>query len=224
MSDTDSFIEEVTEEVRRDRLFAMMRKYGWIAILAVLVIVGGATWNEYRKAQRMNAAQALGDAVVAALENNDAAGRAEALAGIETDVAGGTAIVDFLRASSLLEAGELDQAIAQLEGIAINGDLAQVYRDIAAFKALTLKSETAEPAELRTGFGALAQPGNQLRLLAEEQLVLLDIREGETQAAIDRLQAILDDAEVTPGLQQRAAQVIVALGGEPRERDSGTEG
>jgi hypothetical protein len=26
MSDTDSFIEEVTEEVRRDRLFALLRR------------------------------------------------------------------------------------------------------------------------------------------------------------------------------------------------------
>ncbi len=222
MSDTDSFIEEVTEEVRRDRLFALMRKYGWVAILAVLVIVGGATWNEYRKAQRMSAAQALGDAVVEALGNNDAAGRAEALETIETDVAGGAAVVDFLQASALLEAGEVDQAVAQLEGIAVNGDLPQIYRDIAGFKALTIRSEGSDPTELRTGFGALAQPGNALRLLAEEQLALLDIRVGETQAAIDRLQAILDDAEVTPGLQQRASQVIVALGGEPRERDSGT--
>ena len=172
----------------------------------------------------MNAAQALGDAVVTALQSNDAAGRAEALDQIETDVAGGAAVVDFLRASALLEAGQVEPAVGVLDGIAVNGDLPQVYRDIAAFKALTLKSENAETAELRTGFGALALPGNRLRLLAEEQLALIDIREGETQAAIDRLQAILDDAEVTPGLQQRAAQVIVALGGEPRERGAGTEG
>ena len=31
MSNPDSFIEEVTEEVRRDKLFALFRKYGWIA-------------------------------------------------------------------------------------------------------------------------------------------------------------------------------------------------
>ena len=36
MSGTDSFIEEVSEEVRRDKLFAKMRKYGWIAVLLVL--------------------------------------------------------------------------------------------------------------------------------------------------------------------------------------------
>ena len=51
MSNTDSFIEEVTDEVRRDKLYAALRKYGWIGILAVAAIVGGAAYSEYNKAQ-----------------------------------------------------------------------------------------------------------------------------------------------------------------------------
>ncbi len=66
MSDTDSFIDEVTEEVRRDRLFALMRRYGWIAVLLVVLIVGAAAWNEYRKGQARASAEALGDALLSA--------------------------------------------------------------------------------------------------------------------------------------------------------------
>jgi hypothetical protein len=62
----------------------------------------------------------------------------------------------------------------------------------------------------------LAQPGAPLRLLAMEQLALLDVQDGEIEAAIAMLQSILDDAQVSSGLQQRAAQVIVALGGTPK--------
>ena len=51
MSNPESFIEEVTEEVRRDRLFGLFRKYGWIAVLVILGIVGGSAWNEWQKAQ-----------------------------------------------------------------------------------------------------------------------------------------------------------------------------
>ena len=46
-------------------------------------------------------------------------------------------------------------------------------------------------------------------------LALIDIETGDTDGAIARLKTILDDSEVTPDLQQRALQVIVALGGEP---------
>ena len=54
-----------------------------------------------------------------------------------------------------------------------------------------------------------------LRLLAEEQLALIELEQGETEAAIDRFQSILADAESTSDLQQRATQAIVALGGTP---------
>ena len=49
VSDTDSFIEEVSEEVRRDRLFKIFKKYAWVAVLVVVLLVGGAAFNEYNK-------------------------------------------------------------------------------------------------------------------------------------------------------------------------------
>ena len=76
MSETDSFIEEVSEEVRRDRLYGLIRRYGWIAVVGVVAIVGGASWNEYNKAQDRAAAQALGDGIMTALEAEDPAARA----------------------------------------------------------------------------------------------------------------------------------------------------
>ena len=39
MSDTDSFLQEVSEELRRDKLYRNIRKYGWVAILIVIVIM-----------------------------------------------------------------------------------------------------------------------------------------------------------------------------------------
>ena len=59
MSDTDSFIEEVSEEVRRDRLFRLFRKYAWLAILLVVLIVAGAALNEYRKITKQRDAAIL---------------------------------------------------------------------------------------------------------------------------------------------------------------------
>ncbi|MCB1310837.1 MAG: hypothetical protein KDK29_02645 [Sedimentitalea sp.] len=216
MSDTDSFIDEVTEEVRRDRLFALLRRYGWIAVLAILLIVGGASWNEYRKAQERAAAQALGDAIVAALANDAPEARAEALNAVTAGSPGGAALLRFLTAAALTASGKTADAVAELEEVARTGELPEIYRQIAAFKALTLQTDSLPAADRRLQFEALAQPGAPLRLLAEEQLALIDIAEGQSEAAIGRLQAILQDAETSADLQQRAAQAIVALGGEPQ--------
>ncbi|MDK3020515.1 tetratricopeptide repeat protein [Pseudodonghicola flavimaris] len=215
MSDADSFIDEVTDEVRRDRLFALLRRYGWIAIVVIVAVVGGASYNEYRKAQQTAAAEALGDQMLAAMDADAPADRAEALAGISPTSAGGGAVLDFLTAAARAEAGDTEAAVAALEEIARNGDLEPIYRDIAGFKALVLQADTLEASDRRQRFEALARPGGALRLLAEEQLALIDVSEGQTEAALDRLQQILQDAEANTTLRQRVSQVIVALGGTP---------
>ena len=52
---------------------------------------------------------------------------------------------------------------------------------------------------------------------------MIDVSEGQTDQAVDRLQSILQDAEAGPEIQQRVAQFIVALGGVPQTA-SGSQG
>ncbi|MCA0905045.1 hypothetical protein LCM27_01395 [Ruegeria marisrubri] len=215
MSDTDSFIDEVTEEVRRDRMYLLLRRWGWVGVLAVALIVGGAAFNEYRKSRDTARAQDLGDSILAALSENDSEARAAGLREIEAQSPGGNAVVNMLLSASQLEAGSREEAVNSLNAVAVQGDLPEIYRAIASFKALLLQSDTLPAADRRQQFEALAAPGAPLRLLAEEQLALIDVSEGNVDAALDRLQALRQDAEVGIDLQQRAAQLIVALGGEP---------
>ncbi|MDD9738972.1 hypothetical protein PVW47_04135 [Marinovum sp. SP66] len=214
MSQTDSFIEEVTEEVRRDRLFLLLKRYGWIGVLLVLLIVGGAAWREYSRAQEQAEAEALGDSMLAALETEEPEARISALGEVAPGSAGGTALLALLTAAEQASAEQEAAAAETLAAIAANGEVPQIYRDIAAFRMLLLQSDSREASERRTSFEALARAGSPLRLLAEEQIALIEVETGDTEAAIARFQSILADAEVTAGLRQRVSQVIVALGGE----------
>ena len=214
MSDSDSFIEEVTEEVRRDRLFRLLRRYGWIGIAAVLLIVGGAAWREYSNAQDRAAAESLGDSILAAMQSEDRSARVAGLSDVDAGSAGGAALVGLLTAAEAGADGQDAAAQDALGEIARNGDVTQIYRDIASFKLLLLQSDNLAADERRTGFEALARAGSPLRLLAEEQLGLIAVETGDREAAIAAFQAILEDSEVTAGLRQRVSQVIVALGGD----------
>ena len=219
MADTDSFIEEVNEEVRRDRLYLMLRRYGWIAALVILLIVGGAAFSEYRKAQARAEAETLGDAMLAAMSLADSAERAEALGAIAPGTPASVAVLRLLTASAQIEADDPASATATLDALAVDGDVPAIYREIAQFKALTLQGAAMSIEGRRQALEAMAQPGRALRLLAEEQLALIDIENGDATAAIARYQSVLGDAETTSELQQRALQVIVALGGEPELAD-----
>jgi hypothetical protein len=209
MSNTDSFVEEVTDELRNDRLFAAMRKYGWIAALAVVGIVGGASWNEYSKAQAAKVAQAKGDALLSALTAEGFADSVAALVGLDAQSAASTLLLADVHAQN----GDAAAAIAAYDTLATSLDELPVYRQLAQYKALMLRAADVSVDERRMGFEALALPGAPFRLLAEEQLGFLDVEVGTTDAALERFERIIADGEVSAALRRRASQAIVALGG-----------
>ena len=75
MHESDSFISEVSEAVRRDRLTADAAPLRLADRGAVVLIVGGAAVNEWLKVHNAAAAAAEGDALRAALAETDAATR-----------------------------------------------------------------------------------------------------------------------------------------------------
>ena len=215
MSQSDSFIDEVTEEVRRDKLFARMRKYGWIAVLAVIVIVGGATWYEIRQSRETAEAEALGDALLTALEQGVPAERATALDAVATESPGAAAVRDFMRAAELTQGGGEAAAADLYRRIAADGELPLIYRSLASFRLLALTGDEMEPAALRSAYEDLAAPGAPLRLMALEQVAMTYVAEDNVEEALTRLQALLDEAGATPDLLRRVSQMIVVLGGTP---------
>ena len=213
MSNSDSFIEEVSEELRRDQLFAYFRRYGWIAALVILLIVGGAAWNEWRKAQDAARAQALGDAMLDAMATGDAAARAEALAAVPAEGAA-AAVAAMLLAAEQDAAEAPEAAIATLTALSDNGDVPPVYRDLARLKALILGAGITPVEERRAGFETLAVPGRPFRMPALEQLAILTLEEDDPAASRAAFEALVDDAEASEGLRERARAMIVALGGD----------
>ena len=156
-----------------------------------------------------------------ALEENGAEDRATALAEMQAAGPAAEALLRMAEAGALVEAGNKAAAADMLKALASNGELDQVYRDLAAFKVLGLQAESLSVDERRIAYEALARPGAPLYLLSLEQLALLEIETGEIDAALARLREISLSAGVSRDLQDRVRQVIVALGG---ALESGTDG
>ncbi|ETD79921.1 hypothetical protein [Rhodobacter capsulatus] len=211
MDHTDSFIDEVTEEVRRDRLFAAFRKYGWIGVVAILGLVGGSAYVEWSKTQRAARAEAFGDGILSALE---AENPAEALAALP--VAGPQGgMRKLLTAAQAAEDGKVDLALADLRAVAGDATLPDSLRQLARLKAV-LVAGAAMGAEARAAeLAALAAPGAPFRLMAMEQQALAALDAGDKDGAIAKAREIMAEDGVTSGLQQRATELIVALGGDP---------
>jgi hypothetical protein len=210
LSNNESFIDEVTEEVRRDKLFALFRRYGWIGVLLVVGIVGGAAWTEWQKAQTTARAESFGDAVTAALTQATPDARIAALKAVPStaDQAG---LLQLMLASDPEK--DRKEALAALDAVAADTTLDNAYRDLAVLRRTILVGAEAPVADRRTALEGITAPGRPYRTLAQEQLAYLLVEEGKAPQAIDALRALTKDQDASQGLRARAEQVILALGG-----------
>ena len=158
-------------------------------------------------------AQAFGDAILAALSAREGTERATALDAVAAPGPGGAAVVDLLASAERSEA-DTPEAARRLLELADTPDTPAIYRRLATLKAVALPGSGLSAEARRARLAPLASQPGLVRLLAEEQLAMIDLETGARGAALDRLSALAADAEATPPLRRRVAQVIVALGEE----------
>lgn len=212
VSNTDSFIDEVTEELRRDRAMDYLRRYGWIAVLAVVLIVGGTAWNEWRKASDQASAQAFGDAVLDALDHDAPRDRVAALGTI--DASGPQSGLTQLMIAGEMMAEDRPAALAALNAAAADSALPEAYRQLAALKRVIAGGGDIQLAERQQILEGLSQPGQPMRPLALEQSALLQVEQGNSETAIEILTDLLSQSDVSDTLRRRVVQLVTALGGE----------
>jgi hypothetical protein len=210
MSNPESFIDEVSEELRRDRMSRLLRRWGWLAVLAVVLLVGAAAWGEWTATRERDASEAFGDAVLAADEADDTAA---ALATVAPSRPEQAALLALLEAGALRED---DPAAARERLLALSerADVRPLYRDLALMK-LMLAGGTGDRDRDAAILEALATPGAPYRPLALEQQALLALEAGDEAAAVTLLRLLGEDADATQAQRRRAAEMMLALGAEP---------
>jgi len=213
LSNNESFIQEVSEEVRRDRLYRILKKWGWIGIAVIVALVGGASFNEWNKDSKMNSARNLGDRVLSAVSNKDPIELKE----IETSNISQDIFIKNLLSAILLSDNKLDASKKALEEIRDLPGITKTYRELNAFKLglLVLKEDNLTGDERFSVFEGLVEPGSPFRLLAKEQQALLLIEQGKLELAIKALSEISVDSETTASLKRRVTQLRISLGGDP---------
>ena len=211
MSNPDSFIDEVREEVRKDRLYRMLRRYGWIGGLVVLVIVGGTAYREWSTTNKRIAAEAVGDSILAASALTSPSEQIEMLDGIAVGSADAGAIRDFIVAATMLEDGDRTNAIARLADISSDSEVSTVYRDLALLKSIAVRQDTDEPGSLVQELDGLIEGDSEFRFLALEIKAITLERMGRVEDAVAILRNLRSESGVPRELSNRAAGLLAEL-------------
>lgn len=211
----EAFLREVDEDLRRDQLANLWRRYGrWmlIAIGAFLIALAAFLyWAEQRKEAVDQQSDRLARAVqlLNAGETDKALPELQALAGEGTD--GIKALARLAEASQFVRANETEKAISAYEAIAADKSLAEPFRQLAGFRAVQLQYDALTPEQAIEKLKPLAQDGTPWFGPAGELLAVAYLDSGQPQLARALFEAIAGNAEVSPSLRARASQMTSML-------------
>ena len=215
MSNNESFIDEVSEEVRKDRFSRVLKKWGWVGILLIIIIVGGAALNEWYKDQKITSSRSFGDKILNSVNSN----KLEDLRKISTSNSAQDVLVSHLVFSELISEKKIDDAKQVLVELQDLSGISTTYDELNLFKLGLLNKNSGEMplSDQFQYFEQLSRPGSAFRNLALEQMALILIEQKKANEAITILSRLRKDSEVTGSLYQRVTQLVISLGGNLNE-------
>jgi hypothetical protein len=210
LSETDSFIQEVTEEVRQDRMFRLWKKYGPYAVAAIVAVVAvsaGLSWMKQREIQQ---ARVTGGAFLAA---DIASGEdQEVLIG---SIEGPALVIAKLRlAVAKTVSGDTEAAAALYREIADDPGLDPAYSDLARLQAVRVSAASMDAVEAAAELEPLIAEGAPYQVLALELRAMVRLNAGEVDAAHADLNAIIANPVATRASRERALALLLSSGGE----------
>lgn len=212
---TDIF-EEVSAELRRDRMSEAWDKYGrYIIGLAAAIIVLTTVsigFSSYQASQD-EAASMRYDALLESLEDADSEARLAALQSFAAAENNGYGVLaDFSYAYALNEAGDMMAALSAFDSLAEKSSVPDSLRDYAKLQAaIVLLNSKGALDDIEARLKDLLKEGNGLLPMARETMALAYMRDDQPLEARRLFQALLSDANSSSLTRERALIMLQKL-------------
>ena len=213
---SETFLREVDEELRREQALAVWKRWGvWIvvAIVAALAAFGGYLFWRHQQTVR---GERLGEQLQSAydyLGAGDTKGAAKPLAELTaSDVKGYRVLAIFTQADILLQKDDLKGAAAKFASVADDASVAQPFRDLARIRQTAAEFDTLKPDVIVQRLTPLTVAGSAWLGSAGEMVAAAYIRQGKRDAAGQMFARIAADENTPRSLRQRAVQMAGAMG------------
>lgn len=215
----DNFIEEVEEDIRRDRHLELWRKYGRYAVAAALVVViavaATVAWRHYRANERLKDSMAYSAGL--SLANQDGVSPDSAIAALGEIVQSGSdsysVLAQLQQAALLTRSGTPERAVEIYDKLAGDKGLDPIFRDLAVVLRTMVLFDKADGAALMAALAPLTGgSASPWRHSALELTALLAQRGGDSAKAREIYTGLADDPGTPRQLRGRAAEMLAVLG------------
>lgn len=205
--ENDSFIREVNEQLRSEKMHKFWQRYGaGIIGAAVLVVLGaaGAGIYEYWTTSKANASSDQFSSALKLVEEGKSDEALAAFAAIEKEGHGSYPVLAKFRAAAVhAEKGDTAAAIAAFTAIGNDNAVPNVFRDTAKIRAGWLMVDTASYEEVSGLVEVLSSDTHSMRGSAREILGLSAYKQGDFEKAKQWFELLANDAQTPRNVNSR---------------------
>jgi hypothetical protein len=217
-NDTDTFVQEVDESLRQDRMLTLGKKYGpWLLGVIIAIIVGVLIWQgweSYQVNQSREHAPEYAAAQALAREGNFEGAR-DAFAALRNEGPQVYRTMAALEYAAMLEQlGDLEAALTAFDEAA-EAARDPVMRETAQLRAAYIAADTQDFAALQARLQPLIESESRLSYLARELLGFEAWEAGQTDLARDTLENLTLAFDAPQEVQQRAQLGLSVIGPAP---------
>ena len=196
MVESESFIKEVSEEVRRDRLFKLLNKFKWPLFALLILSVGAVGSYEYYKFDKKSRAQRNGEFLLSAIENLNDNGQ---IVTEEIDNKFVAVLIKLNEAKYFEKEGDIKSATATYNDIISKYGDNKFFNHYSKFQLYLMDpAESLRDTEKITVLDELSAPDGPLKLLALEQKLYLYVKIDDLENIKLQVKLILSDQAITP--------------------------
>ena len=212
---SEAFLREVDDELRRDQAVRLWKRWGRVAIGAIivgLIALAGFLW--WRSSQE--AAAGVEGEKLAMVLNDVASGSGNVDAELKTiegsKTPGYNAAARFMRADVLLGKGDIKGAAGLYGAIAADAALPKPYRDAALIRQTSAEFDTLKPEVVIERLKPLAVKDQPWFGSAGEMTGIAYMRLNRKKDAGEMFAAIARDEGVPESLRSRSVQLAGLMG------------
>ena len=213
---TETFVREVDENLRRDRLQDFVKeKGGWIAAAVILFLAASGGFIRYQQ-HEVKLAETHVEQLAQIYKDIGTGNTAKVPAQLDdlskssSKAVRATAL--FTSAALALEKNDAKSATATFRTIAEDKSLPQPYRDVALLRQTALEFDTLQPQQVIERLAPMAKPGNPWFGSAGEMTAMALIKQGQKPQAAQLFVAIAKNKSVPDSIRARSVQLAGSLG------------
>ena len=213
---TETFLKEVDENLRRDRIRDFFKANSSSLIAALILFLAACAaiiWYQQHRVQRSEAEVEQIATISKDIGTGNTAKVPQQLDQLSQSGSKGVrATALFTRAAFALQQNDTKTAIATYQKINGDSSLPQAYRDAALIRQTALEFDQLQPQQVIARLEPLTKPGEPWFGSAGEMTALALIKQGKTKEAGQLFASIAKDPNAPPSVRNRAVQISGSLG------------